>query len=71
MLDFLRSEAKSGKKSVTMLWQTKSLYQAVGDVEPLSRMMKESNYSMVVKDWLKDSEISSEADYLPYVSRVV
>lgn len=70
MLKFFKEEAAAGKKSVNLFWQTKSLYQAVGDVDPLSRLKEQTNNDPVVQQWLKDSEITDEATYVPFTHKI-
>jgi hypothetical protein len=67
----LEKEAASGKSSNTLLWQTKSLSQAVGEVAPIDRIMRDTKKDPNLVSWLKDSSMESEADYLPYVNKVL
>eukprot|EP01127_Copromyxa_protea_P009993 TRINITY_DN2402_c0_g1_i4.p1 TRINITY_DN2402_c0_g1~~TRINITY_DN2402_c0_g1_i4.p1 ORF type:complete len:247 (-),score=54.95 TRINITY_DN2402_c0_g1_i4:41-781(-) len=63
LLEFLEEEAKSKKDSVSMLWCTKSVVQAAGEVNPLERAMKETKEDPKLKQWLKESTIEKESDY--------
>lgn len=69
MLDFKKKEAAAGKNSVTLVWQTKSVVQAIGDVNPLERI-KRTNDKEALQDWLKESEIERESDYASVTTKV-